>query len=97
LPKAHVEAPAVGSIILAAILLKLRAYGLYRVVFLADSFLRAYKEVFLVLLLYGAFISALICLIQSDIKALIAYSSISHIGVLLAGFLVQDFIAIQGV
>jgi NADH:ubiquinone oxidoreductase subunit 4 (subunit M) len=96
LPKAHVEAPAIGSIILAAVLLKLSAYGFVRVVFFIKRFLTSHKEILISLLLLRSFFSALICLLQADVKSLVAYSSIRHMGVMLIGFVLQNFFSFQG-
>lgn len=92
LPKAHVEAPVAGSIILAGVLLKLGRYGFLRI---ASIFPKYNSQIFSYissLSLWGAVVTRLICLRQVDIKALIAYSSVGHIGLLLAGSLRNNFL-----
>jgi len=87
LPKAHVEAPVAGSIILAAILLKLGSYGLLRISTIFPFLTKSLAEPITAISLWGAVITRIICIRQPDIKSLIAYSSVGHIGLLTAGII----------
>nr|YP_010976954.1 NADH dehydrogenase subunit 4 [Thaumaglossa rufocapillata]WNZ33697.1 NADH dehydrogenase subunit 4 [Thaumaglossa rufocapillata]WRK68084.1 NADH dehydrogenase subunit 4 [Thaumaglossa rufocapillata] len=87
LPKAHVEAPVSGSMILAGVMLKLGGYGMMRLLILFPFICYFWSVVFIMISLVGGFIVGLVCLRQTDIKALIAYSSVSHMALVLAGLL----------
>jgi len=84
LPDAHTEAPTAGSVILAGVLLKMGTYGFLRFslpLLPADAVLRAkIIHILIVLSLIGIIYGAIICLMQKDMKRLIAYSSVSHLG-----------------
>uniref|UniRef100_A0AAU6PX41 NADH-ubiquinone oxidoreductase chain 4 n=1 Tax=Ophiotreta sp. TaxID=3135526 RepID=A0AAU6PX41_9ECHI len=86
LPKAHVEAPIAGSMILAAILLKLGGYGFIRLI---DIFPQTFTTNIAPLLIpyccWGGMLASVICLTQTDLKSLIAYSSVSHMSFMVAG------------
>jgi len=96
LPKAHVEAPVAGSIILAAILLKIRMFGFFRFAFLIKSRVLLFSNRLIVWLFWGAFWSSCVSLIQTDIKSLVAYSSIRHMGVIIGGFFRHIRVAVKG-
>nr|YP_010701437.1 NADH dehydrogenase subunit 4 [Channa pulchra]WCJ52946.1 NADH dehydrogenase subunit 4 [Channa pulchra] len=89
LPKAHVEAPIAGSMILAAILLKLGGYGMMRIIPMLEPLTKELSYPFIILALWGIIMTGLICLRQSDLKSLIAYSSVSHMGLVVGGILIQ--------
>nr|BBH37119.1 NADH dehydrogenase subunit 4 [Eviota ocellifer] len=89
LPKAHVEAPIAGSMILAAILLKLGGYGMIRVITLLDPLTTYLAIPLIVLALWGVVMTSATCLRQTDLKSLIAYSSIGHMGLVIAAILTQ--------
>ena len=93
LPKAHVEAPLAASIILAAVLLKLAGYGIWRLMWIWES-----PRVIIFTLscsLVGAAIAASATLIQIDLKALVAYSSVVHMRLVIASILSYSSIAIR--
>lgn len=86
LPKAHVEAPLSGSMILAGVLLKLGGYGLYLLNYSFSLILLGARRIIICFVaLWGGLFASLICLQQTDIKALVAYSSVAHIGLVIGG------------
>jgi NADH-quinone oxidoreductase subunit M len=86
LPDAHVEAPAAGSIILAGVLLKMGSFGFLRYAFpLFPDGALAMRSLLAVLSVVGIVYGALMCLAQSDLKKLVAYSSVSHLGFVMLG------------
>nr|YP_009510167.1 NADH dehydrogenase subunit 4 [Oreonectes daqikongensis]YP_010745318.1 NADH dehydrogenase subunit 4 [Troglonectes daqikongensis]AXF80681.1 NADH dehydrogenase subunit 4 [Oreonectes daqikongensis]WET58900.1 NADH dehydrogenase subunit 4 [Troglonectes daqikongensis] len=89
LPKAHVEAPVTGSMVLAAILLKLGGYGMMRMMVMLDPLSKELAYPFIILALWGIIMTGSICLRQTDLKSLIAYSSVGHMGLVAGGILVQ--------
>jgi len=84
LPDAHVEAPTAGSVILAAVLLKMGAYGFLRFALpLFPDALEKFLPLLSILALIGIIYGGLMALIQKDIKSLVAYSSVSHMGLIM--------------
>nr|YP_010288396.1 NADH dehydrogenase subunit 4 [Polypedilum nubifer]UKO31612.1 NADH dehydrogenase subunit 4 [Polypedilum nubifer] len=88
LPKAHVEAPVAGSMILAGVLLKLGGYGLIRVFSVIISISLSLNIIWMIFSLVGGFLVSLICLRQIDLKALVAYSSVAHMSLVIGGLMV---------
>jgi NADH-ubiquinone oxidoreductase chain 4 len=97
LPKAHVEAPVSGSMILAGVLLKLGVYGL--IVYLPFIFYQidCFYDFFFLWGIWGAFLSSFICFRQVDLKKMIAYISIIHIGICISGLFSFLFYSSLGV
>nr|WIL79960.1 NADH dehydrogenase subunit 4 [Tenerus hilleri] len=91
LPKAHVEAPIAGSMILAGIMLKLGGYGLIRLLILFSSIGLKINQGFIMISMVGGFFISLICMNQSDMKSLIAYSSVAHMGMVMSGILTFNY------
>nr|YP_009002564.1 NADH dehydrogenase subunit 4 [Cherax cairnsensis]CDL72654.1 NADH dehydrogenase subunit 4 [Cherax cairnsensis] len=87
LPKAHVEAPVSGSMILAGVLLKLGGYGLIRVLSVFSEINKMFSWMWMGLGILGGVIISLMCLRQVDMKSLIAYSSVAHMGLVLGGLI----------
>nr|UKZ48264.1 NADH dehydrogenase subunit 4 [Punctum randolphii] len=91
LPKAHVEAPLAGSMILAGILLKLGGYGLYLMNFSFDmKYSSLLFNILLMISVYGGVLAAIMCLRQNDMKSMVAFSSVAHMGLIVSGVIMNS-------
>jgi len=97
LPDAHVEAPTPGSVILAGVLLKMGTYGFVRFAMpmFPDAAIRAIP-VISVLAIIGIIYGALVAMVQKDVKKLVAYSSVSHLGFVMLGLFAMNTHAVEG-
>jgi len=97
LPDAHTQAPSFGSAILAGILLKTGAYGILRIILnFFPNFSKEIKDIIIILSLFNIIYSPLMAIVQKDLKRLIAYSSIGHMGFITVGIFTFEKEGIQG-
>ncbi|CAG1023295.1 partial NADH-quinone oxidoreductase subunit M, partial [Methylococcales bacterium] len=96
LPLAHVEAPSPVSILLSGILLKMGAYGLIRAAVMMPEAVHTVQLFLVILALFGMVYGGLLAWRQSDLKAMIAYSSISHLGLVLLGIASLSELGLKG-
>nr|UDU84756.1 NADH dehydrogenase subunit 4 [Archips podanus] len=96
LPKAHVEAPVSGSMILAGIMLKLGGYGLLRLMVFMQQVGFKFNFIWVIISLLGGFYVSLNCFCQVDIKSLIAYSSVAHMSLVIGGIMTMSYWGFMG-
>ena len=94
LPKAHVEAPVGGSIILAGVLLKLGGYGIIRMVIFLEN--NMFNKFIIIFCLLGGRVLRIVCLINRDIKVIIAYSSVVHMALIIINLFIKNYTGVIG-
>jgi NADH-quinone oxidoreductase subunit M len=97
LPDAHVEAPTAGSVLLAGVLLKMGTYGLMRLAMpLFPTAARNFATIIMTLAVIGIIYGALVAMVQEDVKKLVAYSSVSHLGFVVLGLFSFNLLGATG-
>jgi NADH-quinone oxidoreductase subunit M len=97
LPDAHTEAPTAGSVILAGVLLKMGTYGLLRFnIGMFPDMARRFAWILIILAIIGIIYGALVAMVQPDVKRLVAYSSVSHMGFVVLGLFSFTELGMQG-
>jgi NADH-quinone oxidoreductase subunit M len=97
LPDAHVEAPTAGSVILAGVLLKMGTYGFIRICLpLFPEATIQFVPLISILAIIGIIYGALVAMVQRDVKSLVAFSSVSHLGFVMLGMMALNFQGVEG-
>nr|YP_006460290.1 NADH dehydrogenase subunit 4 [Ochlodes venata]ADI75325.1 NADH dehydrogenase subunit 4 [Ochlodes venata] len=96
LPKAHVEAPISGSMILAGVMLKLGGYGMMRVMIIFQKINIKFNYIWIIVSLIGGVYISMKCFCQYDIKSLIAYSSVAHMSLVIGGIMTMNYWGYMG-
>nr|YP_009241027.1 NADH dehydrogenase subunit 4 [Shijimiaeoides divina]AMK46126.1 NADH dehydrogenase subunit 4 [Shijimiaeoides divina] len=91
LPKAHVEAPISGSMILAGVMLKLGGYGMMRIMIILQKINMKFNFIWIIISLIGGVYISMKCFCQYDIKSLIAYSSVAHMSLVISGIMTMNY------
>nr|YP_008963549.1 NADH dehydrogenase subunit 4 [Lycaena phlaeas]AFV13308.1 NADH dehydrogenase subunit 4 [Lycaena phlaeas] len=96
LPKAHVEAPISGSMILAGVMLKLGGYGMMRIMIILQKINMSFNFIWIIISLIGGIYISMKCFCQFDIKSLIAYSSVAHMSLVIGGIMTMNYWGFMG-